>query len=424
MLFRNPSPAEEKEKLKVCELLESDRLRLLMEQPFVGAILIRQNLIPVVDSRCPTACTDGQNIFVAPEFYLALPPAGRRFLLAHEVWHTVYLHFLRRNGRDVEYFNIATDMEINRMLVGERFKAPEGALLPPQEWRNLNAEEIYERLPKDQIPYRNFDTHLEKGNDDVSSGNVSEDNGAKPNGGGGQNDASIDDVPGSKDEISVIDPDYQVDFGNNPEESVREKVVEAATQYEKQRGKLPGNIAQIVEDFRAGKLHWKELLAQFVTSCFCGSRRWLPPNRRYISSGLYLQSRRDIKLRTVLAIDTSGSTSKALPQFASELVNLLNSFGQYELKVICCDYDIQSIETYSTDNPFKGETIKFKGGGGTSFKPVFKYLKDNPSEAQILIYFTDGYGDKPEKPPFPVMWVITPDGKNSIQWGYEIKLEK
>ena len=74
--------------------------------------------------------------------------------------------------------------------------------------------------------------------------------------------------------------------------------------------------------------------------------------------------------------------------------------------------------------PINSEKIKFKGGGGTRFTPVFDYMKDNPCEAQILIYFTDGYGDKPAKPPYPVMWVITPEGKNAIPWGYEIKLEK
>ena len=402
MEYRSPNSQEEKLKSKAAQSLEADRVRLLMDQPFVGAILIRQNLIPVVDSRCPTACTDGQNIFVNPEFYLAMSPAERRFLLAHEVWHTVYLHFLRGKGRDQELFNIATDMEINRMLRLERFKAPKEALFPPWEWRNLNAEEIYERLQKQ--PHENtseFDKHLQKGVDDVPG-----------------------EIPAQGGDMPVIDPDYQVDFGSNPEESIREKVVEAAVQCEKQRGSLPGNIAEIVEEFRAGKLHWKELLAQFVTSCFGGSRRWLPPNRRYVSSGLYLQSRRDAKLQAVLAIDTSGSTNRDLPQFAAELVNLLNTFGQYELKVICCDYEIQCIETYSADNPFNGEKIKFAGGGGTSFKPVFKYLKDNPTESQILIYFTDGEGDIPEKPPYPVMWVITPNGKNHIPWGYEIKLEK
>ena len=94
MEFRSPNAEEEKLKVKAAAELEADRVRLLMDQPFVGAFLIRQNLVPVVDCRCETAATDGQNIFVDPVFYLNLKPGERRFLLAHEVWHTVFLHFL------------------------------------------------------------------------------------------------------------------------------------------------------------------------------------------------------------------------------------------------------------------------------------------------------------------------------------------
>ena len=105
-------------------------------------------------------------------------------------------------------------------------------------------------------------------------------------------------------------------------------------------------------------------------------------------------------------------------------MNLLNSFGQYELKVICCDCEIQSVETFDNDSFFDARKIRFGGGGGTSFIPVFKYMEEHPGEEQILIYFTDGYGDIPKKPPYPVMWVITPDGENQVPWGYEIKLDK
>ena len=401
MKVRSPNPKEEKLKLKAAELLEADRVRLLMDQPFIGAFLIRQNMIPVVDSRCTTASTDGQSIFVSPEYYLAMKPVERRFLLAHEVWHTVFLHFLRRQDRDRELFNIAADMEVNSMLQKEGFKMPEGGLLPPRQWDGLNAEGIYEKLLQNLSPEGLcIDRHLEP--DDEKSF-VPEDSG--------------------EGEEVIFDPDYQVDFGAHPEDKVREKVCEAANQCEKQRGRLPGNIVRIIENYRAGKLHWKELLAQFVTSCFGGSRRWLPPNRRYISSGLYLQSRRDSQIRAVLAVDTSGSTGNDLPRFAAELSNLLNTFGNYELKVICCDTKIQSVEKFSAVEPFDGGKFKFAGGGGTSFTPVFEYLKKEQDEPDLLIYFTDGYGDKPEKPSFPVMWVITPDGKNSIPWGQEAKMD-
>ena len=402
MSLRSPNAEEEKRKLQAVETLELDRVRLLLDQPFIGAVLIRLNLVPVVDFRCPTAATDGQNIFVNPDFYLKMSPGERRFLLAHEVWHIVYLHFLRGKGRDRDIFNMAADMEINFMLKQERFTVPSSALLPPPKWQRFNAEELYYRLLKENSASARaaFDVHLEPGRDDRPAEDENGD-----------------------DELLVMDPDYKVDFGSDPESSVREKVVEAAVQYEKQRGDLPGKLKRIVDRFRGGKLHWKELLAQYVTSCFGGSRRWLPPNRRYISGGLYLQSRRDARIQAILAIDTSGSTVGDFPLFAGELMNLLNSFGQYELTVICCDAKIQSVETYSPENPFDGKTVQFEGCGGTSFKPVFDYVDKNLMDVQILIYFTDGYGDDPKKPPYPVMWVITPNGENRIPWGYEVKME-
>ena len=183
------------------------------------------------------------------------------------------------------------------------------------------------------------------------------------------------------------------------------------------------NIARIVDGFKKSKLLWKELLAQFVTSCFGGERRWLPPNRRYISSGLYLQSRRDSRFKAVLAVDTSGSTAKDLPHFAGELTGLLNSFGDYDLKVICCDSRIQSVEDFSAVHPFTGGSVRFAGGGGTSFKPVFDFLKKEKEPPTLLIYLTDGDGDVPDKPDYPVMWVITPDGRNRIPWGYEVQMD-
>ena len=146
--------------------------------------------------------------------------------------------------------------------------------------------------------------------------------------------------------------------------------------------------------FKVGSLNWKELLAQFVTRCFGGERHWLPPHRRYIHQGLYLQSRREDFVKAVLAIDTSGSTvGEVLQHFTNELFALMKSFGRYELTVICCDAKIQSVNTVSPFDIFDISKIKIKGGGGTNFIPVFEYIEKhhpdnrNPDRKINNIYF-------------------------------------
>ena len=63
--------------------------------------------------------------------------------------------------------------------------------------------------------------------------------------------------------------------------------------------------------------------------------------------------------------------------------------------------------------------LMMKGGGGTSFIPVFEELIRNNTKPSILIYFTDGYGDYPKKPvrEYPVLWVLT-EHHQKPPWGY------
>ena len=62
-----------------------------------------------------------------------------------------------------------------------------------------------------------------------------------------------------------------------------------------------------------------------------------------------------------------------------------------------------------------------RGGGGTDFRPVFRYVDEHPElDPALLIYFTDGFGDCPERPPaYPVMWLLTEDGREQ-PWGQSV----
>ena len=163
-----------------------------------------------------------------------------------------------------------------------------------------------------------------------------------------------------------------------------------------------------------------------MTSCYGGSRRWLPPSRRHLGSGLYLQSARKERLRAVVAIDTSGSTTADLPQFFSELGSLLQAFGDYELTVIQCDCEIQHVENFDIASPFHSSEWKTFGHGGTDFRPPFDYVASHSEiEPSCLIYITDGCGPAPNRPPtYPVLWILTSDGIKPAEWGWELRLHQ
>ena len=130
--------------------MEQDRQKLLMRQPFIGMILMHLDFVPIT-SGCRTACTDGSRVFMNCQFYAKLDLEERLFVLAHETWHCVLLHFARRQNRNHHKFNIATDLEIHFILQKEKMKEP--FVLPHDPaWDGLSAEEIYEKIHKKNHP--------------------------------------------------------------------------------------------------------------------------------------------------------------------------------------------------------------------------------------------------------------------------------
>ena len=225
-----------------------------------------------------------------------------------------------------------------------------------------------------------------------------------------------------------IDSDFRPSISKDFADKMREVIVSAAQHVEKIHGSLPQHIRELVKKLTTPEINWKERLAQFVTRSFQGSQRtWIPPNRRHIHRGLYLQRSQSTKLKAIVAIDTSGSTIGDRSKFLSELNGLVESFGDYELTIICCDCNVDSCEVYNRDNPLDIKNCGFmvEGGGGTSFFPPFEYIINNQIKADVMIYCTDGYGEAPKSNPIgiPVMWVITKDGtEDFVKWGEKLKL--
>ena len=422
-----------------------DRQKLLVRFPFTGGFLMRLEFVPVRDCRLRTAATDGERIFMDIAFCTTLSNDERLFVMAHEVWHCVLMHMLRCQTRDPSVFNIATDMEVNRMLKKEGLKPPPDCLMPKSEWEELSAEEIYEHIRGKAELQQAPDSQEKSGRDarparPRSRGTRDPTNGAE--GFDKQFDkhiypstSSASSAPSAGDNNPTIsdqwgevgfDKDYAPLITKELADKIRERIVAVAQQIERTRGTIPEHLANIVRAALRPQIRWQEVLAQFVTSCYGGSRRWLPPNRRHISQGLYLQSSRQEGLQAAVAIDTSGSTTADLPQFFSELTSLLNTFGDYELTVMQCDCEIQNVEKFDAYNPFHPTDWKAYGHGGTDFRPPFVYVAEHSEiEPSCLIYITDGCGPAPDNPPpYPVLWILTGDGEKPAPWGWDLRLRQ
>ena len=412
-------------KKQTLAIMCQDRQKLLVRFPFTGGFLMRMEFVPVRDCRLRTAATDGERIFMDIAFCSTLSTDERLFVMAHEVWHCVLMHMLRCQTRDPSAFNVAADMEVNHMLKKEGLKPPSKCLMPNPEWDELSAEELYEHLRK--RPKQG------KQEQDVQEADTQDGNGI---GSDKQFDKHIypSTSSGEDNKIAVtdqwgevwFDKDYAPLITKELADKIRERIVAVAQQIERTWGTIPEHLANIVRAALRPQIRWQEVLAQFVTRCYGGSRRWLPPNRRHISQGLYLQSSRKERLQAAVAIDTSGSTTADLPQFFSELTSLLNTFGDYELTVMQCDCEIQNVEKFDAYNPFHSTDWKAYGHGGTDFRPPFVYVAEHSEiEPSCLIYITDGCGPAPDNPPpYPVLWILTGDGVKPAPWGWELRLRQ
>ena len=142
----------------------------------------------------------------------------------------------------------------------------------------------------------------------------------------------------------------------------------------------------------------------------------------------------------VIAIDTSGSVAGELVQkFVQKTYNVLKStesfFSKINLHILQCDADIQEDVKITSQEEFDAylKTMTIKGLGGTDFRPVFARVDKLRRGKEFqnlkgLIYFTDGYGDFPEKKPdYAAAFVFVEDEYNNPDvppWAIKLVLQK
>jgi predicted metal-dependent peptidase len=356
--------------------------------------------------------------------------------------HQVCRHHLRRGDRDPEQWNIACDHSINWILLDAGLTLPDG-YLDKKDWRGKTADEIYDLLSaeKDNTDREireniteekrgdeeEYESHETASNDNASSREDDTDTGEgtpEPSDINSQDDLKEDSRakdsggdPGGSGEIrDAPDPGGHSDSADDIETRENEwKIAMAqAAMQAKSMGDLSGALAMSIDNILSPRLDWRTLLSRFINASARNDYALMPPNRRYLHRGIYLPSMRSEDLpEAVVAIDTSGSVSQAeLERFTAELTAIISDCAM-EVHLLYCDSKITEAQRISRmDMPVK---MKFKGGGGTDFRPAFKWVEQQGIQPRYMIYLTDMACNRfpQEHPPYPVLWAKT--GQENIK---------
>ncbi|MHA6760095.1 vWA domain-containing protein [Streptacidiphilus sp. PAMC 29251] len=286
-----------------------------------------------------------------------------RFILAHEMLHAALRHGGRTGGRDPYLFNVAADYVINGWLlemgVGEM---PEGLLHDP-ELHGLSAEEVYDRIVRDQRRMRRLATLRGKGIGDI----LGEPLHRLPNGG-------------------FVDLD----------EFYRRGLQQGFELHTRSRGLLPAGLVEEIRALAQPPLPWDARLARWFDEFVPRPepvRSYARPSRRQASTpdipraGRYFPPEEVARCTFGVLLDTSGSMSRIL------LGKALGAIASYAAsrdvpaaRLVMCDAAAFDAGYLPVDE-IAGR-VRVRGRGGTVLQPgvdLLQRAQDFPAAAPLLI---------------------------------------
>jgi predicted metal-dependent peptidase len=121
-----------------------------------------------------------------------------------------------------------------------------------------------------------------------------------------------------------------------------------------------------------------------------------------------------------IAVDCSGSIhDRQLGLFEAEVRSILADQQPRLVHVLYFDTEVHRVETYQAGHPASLNPV---GGGGTDFRPCFRWLGEKGIQPRTLVFLTDLCGKFPEEaPPYPVLWASTET--RAVPFGQVIPME-
>lgn len=438
---------------------------LAVKHPFFGVLLGMLDFYE--DNSVGTMGTDGSRLVYSKTFTQELSEEELRWVLLHELMHIAYLHCgnTRMLDRDPRKWNYACDYVINLELDEvcrndeyNNYKPPANIKpLMDQRFKGKISERVYREIPdhmkmmfavgKGTCPKCGGTGQKEEKCDECygtgsidqecsqcgGSGKDKDGNTCPHCDGRGEEKTQCPKCGGSgntgrKEPCEcggqggegfyygdLIRPKSSEDI-----DEMKDKIIQAFEVTKvKNQGYLPAGLRRAIERMKKAKVPWQRIFQRFVGNALAkDDYSWTNPRKSLLAQGIIMPSMRNhIVGSVVVATDTSGSINhEQLGQFAAEMKKM--SWLVSEITAITCDADVHEVVKIYQMEEFLTK-LQFKGGGGTDFRPVFKYVEDKKIAPELLIYLTDSYGSFPDRPPkYPVIWVLTEEGlEDRIPWG-------
>lgn len=419
--------------------LVAARTKLILDKPFLGALVLRLPLQAADPAWCPTTGTDARKFYYNPAFIQELRPDETQFILAHEALHCALAHFARRGHRIKHLWDLACDYAINPILLEEGLKPPPGMIMM-KEYVGMTAEEIYPLL-KDNDMTETLDQHLYDKEDNPNEGSrhTSEnpmDNRQREEPPPPQQDSQPQPQPqqgeGTRGEQTQQEYDEQAHGGKQPPPPLTPQEAEelsvqwqqrlaGAAQQAQQAGKLSGVMQRLVEELLRPRLPWRNLLAHYMTAVARDDYSYLRPSSRRGEPAIF-PTLKSHQIHAVVALDVSGSvTDKELQECLSE-INAIKGQIRAAVTLLACDCALIAGFPRRFE-PWEEATLPqaMAGGGSTDFRPVFDWAARQDQQPDVLVYFTDAQGTFPPTPPhYPVIWLVK--GRSPVPWGTRVQL--
>lgn len=331
--------------------------------------------------------------------YLNEPGIAVRIYM-HVLMHLIFFHPFQYDKMKKEYWDIATDIAVEHVILSMQFPAARMSKDGMQQEKlyqlrkrvpELTAEKIYkeflvngisENLKKDYLRLFTVDQHIHWIDRKAS------------------------------DEVLIDEEDWR-----RITRRIRTEI-KAFSKGEKNSEALEKNIGEVMRV----KVNYREILEKFMMRQEEMTVNDDEFDYVYYTYGLSLyrnlplieplEYRENRKVKDlVIAIDTSascqGDTVKKFIQRTYEILKHSESFfRKINIHIIQCDNKIQTDTKITCDADFEDfmKNGKITGFGDTDFRPVFTYVNALQEKGEFenlkgLIYFTDGYGFYPERMP-------------------------